>query len=41
MASVPQFHEVPTGLEIGGIRCVPVASFLASLRPDDDPLHGD
>jgi predicted AAA+ superfamily ATPase len=28
-------------LEIDGIRCVPVASFLAGLRPDTDPLHGD
>jgi predicted AAA+ superfamily ATPase len=27
-------------LEIGGIRCVPVASFLPRLRPDKDPLRG-
>jgi predicted AAA+ superfamily ATPase len=27
-------------LEIGGIRCIPVASFLAGLRPDTNPLHG-
>ena len=27
-------------LDIDGIRCIPVASFLAGLRPDADPLTG-
>ena len=27
-------------LEIDGVRCVPVASFLPRLRPDKDPLRG-
>lgn len=34
-------HRGTDRLEVGRIRCVPVASFLARLRPDADPLHGD